>query len=507
MLPRHFTTLCQQLGGLLQRLRSGAKANHEGCDLFAQRPALNHLAHLPVEQLPAFVRTCPVAHKYLALLGELPWEQLPQREAKRAWPGCKPQPRTAYVATFLVKGHEGKRSMSKVRTFLVEHPALIWLFGFHLHACPAGTPPPACGFDAERSVPTHKHLSRVLRELPNDALQFLLSATVHLLQDALPAEALPESARFGDAISLDTKHILAWVVENNPKQRIHDRFDKNKQPKGDPDCKLGCKERHRVAVHDGSDETPSQEALPASHVEVGEFYWGYASGVVATKVDGWGEFVLAEMTKPFNEADASYFQPLLAMTEQRLARKPRFGALDKGFDAFYVYAYFHTAGGFAAVPFAERGKARTFDDYGLPLCEAELAMPLKSTFMHNTSLVAHERGRYVCPLLFPQANAASCPIAHAKWESGGCVTTMATSIGARIRYQLDRQGQAFKAVYRQRTASERINSQAVELGIERPKLRNRTSIANQNTLLYLLINLYAWQRVRTQRKERAATPT
>jgi hypothetical protein len=49
--------------------------------------------------------------------------------------------------------------------------------------------------------------------------------------------------------------------------------------------------------------------------------------------------------------------------------------------------------------------------------------------------------------------------------------------------------------------------QAVALGIERPKLRNRASIANHNTLLYVLINLYAWQRVRTQRKERAATPT
>jgi hypothetical protein len=203
----------------------------------------------------------------------------------------------------------------------------------------------------------------VLRELPNDAFQFLLTATVALL-----GEALDEGIPFGDAISLDTKHILAWVVENHPKVEMPDRFDKTKQPKGDPDCKLGCKQRHpkrsraasdtdgetaAPATHDGSETTPTQAGMPASQVEVGEFYWGYASGVVTTKVEGWGEFVLAEMTQPFNASDASYFDPLMQQTERRLGRPPRSGALDMGFDAFYVYEYFHTAGGFAAVPLAE----------------------------------------------------------------------------------------------------------------------------------------------------------
>ncbi len=42
---------------------------------------------------------------------------------------------------------------------------------------------------------------------------------------------------------------------------------------------------------------------------------------------------------------------------------------------------------------------------------------------------------------------------------------------------------------------ERIFSQAVALGIERPKLRNRQAITNLNTLTYVLINLRAMQRV------------
>jgi len=49
----------------------------------------------------------------------------------------------------------------------------------------------------------------------------------------------------------------------------------------------------------------------------------------------------------------------------------------------------------------------------------------------------------------------------------------------------------------------RINSQAVDLGIERPKLRRGTAIANQNSLIYVLINLRGLQRVKTHQAELA----
>ena len=73
---------------------------------------------------------------------------------------------------------------------------------------------------------------------------------------------------------------------------------------------------------------------------------------------------------------------------------------------------------------------------------------------------------------------------------------MPISIGARIRYTLDRDSDRYKQIYRQRTAVERINSQAVALGIERPHLRNGAAIANRNTLIYLLINLRFLHRLR-----------
>ncbi len=72
---------------------------------------------------------------------------------------------------------------------------------------------------------------------------------------------------------------------------------------------------------------------------------------------------------------------------------------------------------------------------------------------------------------------------------------MPAVVGARIRHELDRESETYKAVYRQRTAVERIFSQAVALGIERPKLRNQLAIANQNTLTYILINLRGMKRL------------
>jgi hypothetical protein len=347
----------------------------------------------------------------------------------------------------------------------------------------------------------------MLRNIPNAVLQILLDSTVALLQEAL----LPE-LYFGHAISLDTKHILAWVKENNPKAYLenNDRYDKHQQPAGDPDCRLGCKKkRNQSKTPQQTLPTPNENPVPASSVKVGEWYWGYATGVVATKVPGWGEFVLAEYTQPFNCSDVSYFFPLIRTTTRRLGFHPRYGAFDAAFDTWYVHADFHSDehDGFAAVPFNNRGVhvKYEFDEEGRPLCQAGLPMPLRSKFWSKGSLVPHTKGRYACPLTYPEPQDKACPKSHKNWAKGGCVCTLPLSIGARLRYQLDRESPEYKEIYKQRTATERINSQAVNLGIERPNLRNGKAIANQNTLIYTVINLRALQRVR-QQKSSGANP-
>ena len=140
-----------------------------------------------------------------------------------------------------------------------------------------------------------------------------------------------------------------------------------------------------------------------------------------------------------------------------------------------------------------RERLRNFDAQGNPICEAGESMSLERTFINRTSFVEHERGVWTCPLI---GEAEHCPADHAKWAKGGCRITMATGPGARLRYQLDRDAADYKAIYAQRTATERINSQATELGIECPRLRNQAAIANHNTLIYVLIDLRALRRIR-----------
>lgn len=480
------------------------------------RPPWADLVSQPAAELPRFLRESSTAMHYLHLLGALDWAHFPERPTDRAWPGPVPQPRAPIVAAFLVKLDQGFPATQKLYAELIAQPALTWLLGFPLVPSAAFS----WGFDVAHSLPTVRHFNRLLRTLPQRQATFLLRSSVQLLKGELPP-----AVNFGDCIDLDTKHILAWVKENNPKTTIKGkRFDPARQPKGDQDCKVGFKANDNQPLSSPAapapPTTPTTEGLPATaplpKPKAGEYYWGYASGVVTTKVPDWGEFVLADLTQTFDHADESYFFPLLAQTEANLGCQPRFGALDGAYDTFYVHEYFVKAGGFAAVPWADQpAHKKQFSPEGLPLCAAGLAMPLKATFFQKSNcLVPHEVGRYACPLRFPEKTGQACPLAHKNWQrtgaDQGCLTTLPTSVGNRARHELDRDSPAYHALYDQRSASERINSQAVALGIERPKLRNQRAIAFANTLRYVLINLRGLQRVHERKaalaKQAAAPP-
>lgn len=459
-----------------------------------ERAPLHELATHP-QQLPPFVRTSTVAQHYLTLCGQLDWSCFPERDVTPPW-HIPALPFAPFVAAYLVKLDQHLIYMSQLRRFLVDHPALVWLLGFPL------TPSRAYpwGFDAHASLPTQRHFARVLRKMPNASLQSLLDETVRLLRRAL----LTHAPDFGQTIALDTKHILAWVKQNNPKAYVKDRFAKAVQPAGDPDCRLGCKrKRNQRASSQAPPPTPHDEPVPAHTIAVGEYHWGYASGIVTTKVPDWGEFVLAELTLPFDRPDVAYFFPLLADTERRLGFRPQFGAFDAAFDAWYTYAHFHQEGqpwetAFAAVPLVHRNSHQDFTPKGIPLCKAGLPMRCKNTFFSKTAYVPHERARYVCPLRYPEVTADTCPAAASHWAKGGCRVTLPTSVGARLRHWIDRESALYKSVYQQRTATERLFSQAVALGIECPKLRNGQAITNRNTLIYILLNLRALHRIRQQ---------
>ena len=93
-----------------------------------------------------------------------------------------------------------------------------------------------------------------------------------------------------------------------------------------------------------------------------------------------------------------------------------------------------------------------------------------------------------------------------QFAKGGCTKYVNVEPGGRMRADLDRTAASYKDLYRQRTAAERINSQAKALGIERPKARRIAAVARLNTLTYVVINARALQRIRARTAEAHPPP-
>ena len=132
------------------------------------------------------------------------------------------------------------------------------------------------------------------------------------------------------------------------------------------------------------------------------------------------------------------------------------------------------------------------DRDGVPLCPIGLRMHPTYRFLHTKGYQAQ---RYRCPLLFPQRTGETCE--HEQFQKGkGCVKDINIEKGGLMRAMLNRSSPLYRAVYRQRTSAERINSQAKARCIERPKVRQGDSVKRLNTLTYIVINVKALARAR-----------
>lgn len=421
----------------------------------------------------------PVVQRYRAFFAQLDWSQVPERAPTHPWPGSAPHPRAAYIKALLVKLCEDKEYITQLRTFLLEHPALVLELGFR----PVLDPTQPAGWDVARTVPGARWLRHQQQTLPLPLLQALLRATVQDLQAIIPG--------LGETVAFDVKHIYAWVQANNPKAYVTNRYNPQQQPTGDPDCRLGVKRRTNQQRPDGT------------AAEQTEFVWGYGTGVAAATHARYGDVVLAEYTQPFNEADVTYYGALYAQTVCNLGQRPRNVTADAAFDAWYVYQTAAEVAGIAAIPLNQRGHPtpeRLAD--GTPCCAVGRAMKPSYEFTHGEGYRARI---YRCPLLVPAVPGATC--SHEQFAKGkGCVKYSNIELGGLQRVTLDRRGPEYKAIYRQRTTAERINSQAKALGIERPKVRNSGSVSRLNTLSYIVINGRALQRVRGRTAQEAAIP-
>ncbi len=384
-------------------------------------------------------------------------------------PGNPGHPKSAYVKALLVRIGEHLSSTPRWRTYLLDHPRLLLEMGFRPHL-DRNSP---YGFDVEKTVPSVGHLNAILRILDSQWLSDLFAQTVQALQAEIPG--------LGEVVAYDVKHIYANVKENNPRVYMKDRFCKERQPTSDPDCRVGVKRSTNQEQPDGSTKVKK------------EYLWGYGSGVAAATTPDYGDVVIAEHTLPFNEADVTYYRPLYLRSVVTLDHFPIHVTADAAFDFWYVYETVAHREGIAAIPLNSHGHEEVpRDPDGTPRGFAGLRMYPTYPFEHTNGFRAQ---RFRCPLLVPTRTGETCP--HEQFVKGkGCVKDPNWEKGGLMRALLDRSGPLYKAVYTQRTCCERINSQAKDLGIERPKARNIRSVRRLNTLIYITINAKALQRAR-----------
>ena len=408
-----------------------------------------------------------VVQRYRTLFALFDWSTMDPPHQRG--PGNPGHPKSAYVKALLVRIGEHLSSTPRWRAYLLDHPLLVLELGFRPHL--DVTAP--YGFQVEKTVPSVGHLNALLRSLDSQGLSDLFAQTLHALQAEIPG--------LGEVVAYDVKHIYANVRENNPRVYLKDRFCKERQPKGEPDCRVGVK------------RSTNQEQPDGSTKEVKEYLWGYGSGVAAATTPDYGDVVIAEHTLPFNEADVTYYRPLYLRSVVTLDHFPIHVTADAAFDFWYVYETVAHREGIAAIPLNSHGHEEVpRDPDGTPRGFAGLRMYPTYAFEHTNGFRAQ---RFRCPLLVPTRTGETC--AHAQFAKGkGCVKDPNWEKGGLMRALLDRDGVLYKAVYTQRTSCERINSQAKDLGIERPKARNIRSVRRLNTLIYITINAKALQRAR-----------
>ena len=192
------------------------------------------------QTLSRMIEHDPLIQRYRQFFALFDWSVLPQCPLDPSHPGRRPHPASAYIKALLIKLCEGCQSGRDLRPFLLEHPLLVLEVGFR----PVLNYDLPYGFDVSATVPTARWLNEKQRTLDQRLLQVLLAATVADLCEELPG--------LGETVAFEITHIYACVRENNPRAYVKERYHKDCQPKGDPDCRLGVKRSTKKEQADGS---------------------------------------------------------------------------------------------------------------------------------------------------------------------------------------------------------------------------------------------------------------
>ncbi len=383
-----------------------------------------------------------------------------------------------YLKAYLIQLNEPLRFFTHLRTFLVERPALVAYMGFALKGYT-----PQYGFDPKRTVLSAHQFSQKLRLAKKNQAKGLFLNTLRTLN---------AHGVLAGNVSGDTAEVHAPIKENNPKQYVKDRFDKENIPNAAPSARLGVK--------------PTPEKDPHTGKKKVRYFWGWKSAILAEKNHHFGvEVCVAETTKPANSADVHFALPLLKAYRKHTQTFVRRFLADAAFDAWYVYQNVFgekddPQHGQAYIPINPRGhdpKPTQFGPHGGIIAPCGKEMKPESAWLDKTK--GYPRRRDQCPYTQTQRQkgTVSCPCDHPQFhKKRGCTRTINLDDPQQLRFALNRDSKAFKQIFKERTTVERLFARANQAALEHPKVRDGHAVAQLNTLTYTLINLKAILKVR-----------
>lgn len=425
-------------------------------------------------------RQDPFVNEYEAIFRYFDFSVLPVPRR-----GPKRNTLEVYAKVFLIKVHQKLHSSSELREFFCDHPQLIPLVGFFpVYNTRTGA------LDVKKTVVSARHLRRKLQIIDNQHLKLLLKQTL----DQLHAQDLLK----GTAIA-DTTEILAWVKENNLKQRVDKRFEKTRPIKGFPECSLGAK------------------PIPGEKHKNGKpkirYFWG-AKQAAFVEPTAYGTAFLYEEVFTANTADVKTALPTLKPLVEQWAYRLKTFIADAAYDAFEIYQYVYAKESplnprepaAAYIALNSRGHKRLnhhFSEHGNLFCEANLEMTNGGRWFDKHK--GYHRQKFTCPLVNQKTKhkCKTCPINHPAFQKNGCYRYLNLDDQEQLRFKIHRDSKEYKNTFKQRTCVEQAFSYIKEhYDIEVPKVRNLNSVKNISTIAAILNNVQILEKATSQNTQK-----
>jgi transposase len=320
------------------------------------------------------------------------------------------------------------------------------------------------GFPAFKTPPSIERFSHFLRNTANERLQTFRRSLVQLL--------IEEKVIIGKVIAMDSCTIEANVRENNLKTSMVSRFDKSRNPSGDPEAKLGVKIYY-----------------PKSSKKRFTYYWEYRNHILT---DALSELPLHETTLTAERHEQKQAVPMLRNLTEHFKLPVESVTADANYDTEEILSYiFHEMKAMPVIP--KNPRATRKDNFIVKkntiICPANLEMYRRGKM--------NSRGRiylqYSCPLYYGKKYKGQflvCPASHPKYFlQKGCNHLLRLS--PTVRKYIDYNSQRFKEIYNQRTSVERVFSRLLKITMLRPSVVGLRATQNHCTVAHITVLLIA----------------